>query len=61
MQTDYNDGRQELERIESLEQLTAKLNDPNAVKVTVHKPGSIIMLQSGARYRVADDGSWRRL
>ena len=47
---------------------TAKLNEINKAigdegnrSVTLHKPGEIVTLNGGAQYRVAKDGSWRRI
>ena len=61
MQVNYQDGSEELVRLESMKQIEETLANEKVAKVTIHKPGSIITLQSGTQYRVADDGSWRRI
>ena len=43
------------------EQVMDALRDPRNTGVTLHKPGSIVTLESGRRYEVMKDGSWRKL
>jgi len=45
----------------SKEEKTAALLNPRNKKVMLLSPGSEITLQSGARYVVQGDGSWRRI
>lgn len=42
------------------EKLRAALTDKRNRSVTIHKPGSVVKLPSGAEYEVQADGSWRR-
>jgi hypothetical protein len=61
MQEVRYDGTEQLSQVTSAEQIQKAVEDPRNKTVLVHKPGSIITLRSGAAYRVANDGSWRRV
>jgi hypothetical protein len=43
------------------QQVLAALRDRSNAFVAIHAPGSTVTMRDGRRYRVAEDGSWRRL
>jgi len=64
MQETFRDGTEVLGQIvdaKSLaEEVQESIDDPEVVKTTIHKEGSIITLTSGRKYRIQRDGSFRR-
>lgn len=45
----------------TLSQVAEALVDERTRAVMLHKPGEVVTLRSGARYRVLKDGSWEKL
>lgn len=45
----------------TLSQVAAALEDEGTRAVMLHKPGEVVTLRSGSRYKVQPDGSWRAL
>jgi hypothetical protein len=55
------DGEKRLTSSPTVHDVNGALVDPANRYVALHSENSVVTLRSGTRYRVAADGSWRRL
>ncbi len=61
MQEHYRDGSEYLQPSVTIKDVERSLVNPKVDRLTLHKPGSVVEMPSGAKYEVQKDGSWRRL
>lgn len=60
MHYEQTDGNEGLVDNASLAELAAKLAEAETKMAALHKPGSVVTMKDGQKYRVHSDGSWRK-